>query len=274
MPASTRSLGVTDRYRQQVITLRGHAVTVAKQNWFRLMHADDLDGSHAAWVAATAPALTVFQRTAAQLSAAYLAAYGLSETGDHTAILAVPERAGVARDGKPLAEALVPSVFTVKRAIGDGKPVDQALREGLDRAARMVGEEAVSSARDALSEGIRADDRIIGWRRVTSGGCGACMAAATDDVMEDFEPLDTHPWCECSTEPVFADVPDTVSRPTGEELFDRMPEEQQDAALGPDTAKLVRSGGVAFRDLLQRDPMVAIPDGITQAPLSALTHDS
>lgn len=58
---------------------------------------------------------------------------------------------------------------------------------------------------------------------------------------------------------------DAHPRPTGQEHFDSLTREEQDAALGPDVAEAVRKGEVQLSDLVQRERH---PDGlgfITQA---------
>lgn len=271
MAARARSLRVTDAYRHRQALLREHGQRTARLGW-QQVELEDLDASHERFVAQTAPALVVLQRTGARLSAGYLAAFLTSEL-DRAVIPHAPaeaDYAGRARDGRPLHEALVPSLYTVKRAIGEGKAPAAALSEGLNRAVRVAGEEAVFAARGTLADAIHADERIIGWRRVTGGGCGACIAAATGAIQADDDVLEVHDHCQCTKEPVIADAPDRATRPSGPELFEAMSAERQDALLGTEKAELLRTGAIDFNDLIQRDPMAAIPDQITERPLEAL----
>ena len=57
---------------------------------------------------------------------------------------------------------------------------------------------------------IREDPRTLGWRRVTRGGCGACLAAADNTVQ--IGDLKVHPHCECTAEPVVTGVPPRLGR--------------------------------------------------------------
>jgi hypothetical protein len=270
VPASARSLRITDTYRQRLQVLRRRSMLTARDNWQRI-DAADLDGSGERWAASTAAILTSFQRAGGQFSLAYLTAYLRSELGRVVPAPPVPEiRAGTSRDGRLLSEALFPAILTTKQALGDGRELQAALELGLNRALRTASEETVASARDSLADTIRQDGRILGWRRVSGGGCGACDAAATGAIQADDEALEVHPFCSCSKEPVVADAPDTIQRPTGEEMFNAKTPQEQDAMLGPDKAALIRSGEVPFTDLIQRDPMAVVPDGITEAPLEAL----
>jgi hypothetical protein len=273
MPANQRSLHITDNYRRKLAHLRLQAAVVTRRNWAAISPAD-LDGTFPGYVAATAPALTELQRAGGRLSLAYLTAFLTSETGRRVPTPDVAVVAGQARDGRPLADALVPPLFTVKQQIGAGHEMAAALTMGLNRALRTASEEAIAPARASLSDGMRAEGRVIGWRRVTGGGCGACIAAATGAIHADDEALEVHPACQCSTEPVVADVPDRVQRPTGPQIFEGMSAQEQDQLLGSEKAELIRSGVAALQDLIQRDHMAVIDDGITEAPLSALQHQS
>jgi hypothetical protein len=276
MPAHARSLQITDTYRHHLQNLRQQAQAVARQQW-RNLDPDNLDRSHAAWVQQVVPTVTALQRAGNRLSYAYLTAYLSSELGRRATATPInlAQGVGTARTGKALAEALVPSLFTTKAAIGEGKDVQTALGYGLDRATRVVGEEAIAPARSTLTGVMQADGRIIGWRRVTGGGCGACIAAATGAIQADDEVLEVHDHCQCSKEPVVADVPDHVERPTGAQIFEGMAAKAQDELLGPEKAALIRSGDVPLHALIHRDPMAVIPDGISEAPLEhlqALVH--
>lgn len=269
MPASARSILVTDEYRKRLRVLRQHATAAARAAW--VLDPADLDRTHAAWLARTAPLLTELQRSGARLSVGYLAAFMQSETGRRIPPLVVAgDHAGRARDGRPLTEALAPSLYTVKAAIGDGRPPDQAIKLGLDRALSVVGEESIAPARATVADGIHQEPGIIGWRRVTGGGCGACLAAATGAIQADDETLEVHPSCSCSKEPVLGDVPDTVRRDSGHDIFRALSSSEQDALLGHEKATLVRDGHVPFDRLIQRERFAVLPDGLTERPLQDL----
>lgn len=78
MPASERSIAVTDRYRQQLLELRGLVAIDVAERW-QHVNLDDLEGSFAVWSANTVAILTAAQRRGVIVSAAYLAAFMASE---------------------------------------------------------------------------------------------------------------------------------------------------------------------------------------------------
>jgi hypothetical protein len=106
--------------------------------------------------------------------------------------------------------------------------------------------------RDTVHAGVELHPEVIGYRRVPSPlACGACLALATGEVLEPGTVFRAHPACRCGIEPVLKDA-DLVHRPTGRDLFDRMSAEEQDRHFGREKAALLRSGDVAFEDLISR----------------------
>lgn len=270
MPGSPRSLQITDAYRARLNALSDRLGALTEHYW-QTVTVQDLDRSHAHWLMITIGMLDPAQRAGVHLTAAYVAGFVGSELGQRaTEIPHVDDAqyAGVAQDGRPLLEALAPTVITVKKALKDGKPPADALAEGQARAVRLAASAVTAAPRAALHDQIQTHSMITGWRRVTSGGCGACLAAAAHPY--GHEPMRVHDHCHCTAEPIVRDVPDHAPRATGPEVFHRMTVEQQDAALGPAAAQLVRQGLVAWPDLIAVSPMVIGPDLITQAPVEAL----
>lgn len=273
MPATEQAVRATDTYRALTFALRDRADHVTRSQW-SLLDPADLDGTFATWLGLVAPALTELQRAGARLSAGYLTAFVAAELRARPtpggSSVASPY-VGVSQAGKPLPDALRAGVITTKQAIGDGREASVALALGLQRVARNASEDVMHTVRATLDDAITSDERVAGWRRVTSGGCGACLAAATGAIQHTAEVLRVHPHCHCSKEPVVAHVEEAIHRPTGGEIFRAMPAEQQDQLLGPEKAHLVRSGDVPLHALVEHEPMAALPDQITEAPLAALT---
>ena len=242
------------------------------QRWQQNVTLTSLDGSHGLWLAGTVAALEQAQRAGVNLTAAYIAAFIGSELGRRA--IEVPQIdadrfAGLSEDGQPVGVPLGKTLIGVKAALKDGKEPQAALMEQAHRAVRLTASAVMSAPRAALSDQIQTHPMIVGWRRVTSGGCGACLAAAARGYSR-HEHLRVHPHCHCTQEPVIRDAPDRVSRATGPEVFAAMGRAEQDRALGPETAQLVRDGRVAWGDLIATSPMVVGDDVITQAPVEAL----
>jgi hypothetical protein len=271
MARAERSLQITDAYQAHLVTLAHRARAAAAADWGRMVDLEDLDRTQPAWARTIAATLAALQGAGTRLTAAYLAAFLTSELGRPIAPAHLDENryVGASRAGKPLADALVSTVITVKQAIAAGHDRGQAGQEGLHQAVRLAGAETLAPPRAALADLMAGDDRIAGWRRVTSGGCGACIAAAAHPFSAQ-EPMKIHDGCKCTAEPVVRDVPDRFPRRNGHEIFNAMTAPEQDDLLGAEKAQLIRSGQVPLTALIATSPMASIPDAITEAPLEAL----
>lgn len=272
MPARERSLRITDAYRARRGQLIDQAGAATRRAWLELVEIADLDATTPAWIDRTTTQLTVVQAAVVRLTAAYLEAYMRSEVNRPVDPVRLDEAnyIGKTRSGAPMANTLAGVPIKTKVAIRDGIAPTEAFTRAGRHASQLVAAEAVHASRTALATGIRDDARIVGWQRVTSGGCGACLGAATR-TYGDTEPLQVHDGCRCSQEPIVAGVQQRVPRPGGPEIFDAMDHATQDATLGPEKADLVRRGDIALHQLVATTPMVAIADQITEAPLAALT---
>jgi hypothetical protein len=118
---------------------------------------------------------------------------------------------------------------------------------------------------------LTAIQAVIGYTRVAGGNaCGACLGAADGSVFATDEVFELHVNCDCVAEPVIADVPNRVQRPTGQEIFNELSTAEQNARLGEEAAKAVR-GGVPLTALVGHAHMDNEQDWITQKPLAALS---
>lgn len=272
MPANGRSLRLTDLWRRRLLELRDHGVRIARREW-DLVAVDDIERGHAHWVEVVAPALVTVQAAGVRLTAAYLTAFMRSELGAAVAPPEIDEEryVGVSRSGKALPDALLPPLVTVRAAVAGGVTPEQALELGARHATRLANAETMHAARHALTDTFAADDRISGWRRVTSGAsCGACLGASTRTYGKR-QPLRIHDNCDCTAEPIIADAPERIRRPDGNDIFSQLTPERQDELLGAQKAQLIRSGEIALSDLVHTSPMHVIADQLTEKPLAALT---
>lgn len=271
MPANRRSITVTNTYRQRTAALRDQTARSAAAAYRSTVNLDDLEATHAAWATATERSVRVSQQTAGRLSNGYLAAYLASETGAVGGAVAAPIATG-APSGKTVAEALAVALIAVRVALKGGDSFAQATSFAARRMQRDVGEMVMHSSRQTLTDAMAATPSVKGWRRVTSGGCGACLAATTDEVFAAAATIDVHPNCLCTAEPVITGIADRVRRPTGRDIFNGLTEQQQDELLGPDKARLIRSGDVPFDRLAGTSRMTAQPDALTERSLRDLQH--
>lgn len=265
MPASRRSLRLTSLYRDRNLAIRGRLESQARQSWPSI---DQLDGSD--WSDRMAARVAAAQTEAVRATAGYLTAYLSSELGTRTRGPVIDSRShtGLSRDGRALGEALRSPLIGVLGALKAGKPPEAALKVGLDRAVRMVGLDFDHAHRTALLQAIEADGRFDGWRRVTTGTCGACAAKAGS--LEYGVHFQIHPGCGCVSQPNVKGAPDRFKVPTGNEIFQSKTPEERDRMLGPEAAALVAAGVVTLDQLVEESDLETGENFITQRPITAL----
>lgn len=262
MAYNSRSLRITNLYRNRLLTSRDSLQALATQRWPTI---DQLDGTN--WPERMAASVEQAQIAAVRATAAYISLYLSSETGKRQRGPQIDARAlpGLSRDGRPLTESLRSPLIGVKAALKDGKTPEDALKIGLNRAARMVGVDYDAAHRTALSEAIKSDDRFDGSERSTRGTCGACAAFSGTPRME------IHAGCACVEQPRVAGALNRFPLPTGAAIFAAKTAAEQDEMLGPQAADAVRKGTVEITDLVEVSPLATADDFITQKPLIAVT---
>lgn len=277
MPASRESLNVTSRYRRTLIGNRDAAVRTTVEQWLAVDFGDTrdvFDRSFRAWLAGATATLTAAQRRAAVLTGIYVGDYLASETDGQ--IADPPEvdadaYAGRTADGRPVRQVLALAAVSASVALSQRRGRQAALQAGLNRAVRVMRTESMEAARGSLSDAMQADDRIVGWRRQTSARpCGACLGLAARGLRATDEALRIHPACSCTAVPVVDGVVERVTLVTGTALWERMTPAEQDAAIGPEKAQLVRQGDAQLGDLITEHHHPDWPDGVYETPLARL----
>ena len=267
MAANPRSHQVTELYRLRLRAVRQRLERQAAEGWPSIDTLDDTG-----WPERTGRAGAGAQTEAVRVTAGYVTAYVSSEVGRRVPAVMIDSRryAGVARDGRPLAQALQSPLIGVRAALKDGKPAGEALGYGWNRAARMVETDLMHAARSSLLDAIAADDRIEGWQRATRGTCGACMALSGTSGPR----FEVHPDCQCQPQPVVAGVPDRFPLPTAAQLFAAMTRTEQDAQFGEEKAAALRSGDITLTDLVATSALATADDFLTEKPLEAASQST
>jgi hypothetical protein len=275
MPSSRASVLITDAYQRALVALRERTGRLVLAGF--ALDFDALAPSFARWLPYAERTIEDAQRASALLAGDYLMAYRASETGERARPYALDARtyAGHTPDGRPLRRVLVSSRVAVALGLEHGLGRERAMDWGRARALRVVRQEVLEAARFAQRDLMRDDDRIRGWRRVTSSrACGACLAASTGAIRRTSEVPEAHAACRCVAEPVVRGVEERERRPSGRELFDALSPVEQDALFagtgGAAKAALVRSGRVPLEALLTREARPRARTTITETPLEAL----
>lgn len=275
MAAQRISLNITDAYRVRLLNTREQTARSLTRSW--QLDWADLDGSFRRWLPQGVAFVEAGQVEAVRLSGTYLSAFVAAELGEDMvpSALTLAPYVGQIRDGRTIAQMLAVALVVIKLGILERRPQSQVLSAGLARVIRDGRSEVMNAGRASLRDAMSTHERVIGWRRVTSGQpCGACLAAASGEILPTSELPETHSHCRCTAEPVMADVPDTERRRTGPELFDAMSNDQQDRLFagrgGAAKAELLRSGAIRFADLITTEHQARWGTGITETPLADL----
>ncbi|HET8587135.1 MAG TPA: hypothetical protein VFM74_04595 [Candidatus Limnocylindria bacterium] len=252
-----------------------------------------LADSFRAFVPQAAEIIALGQQQAQALAAAFMAQYVETETG--RAFRAAPvsnDITGTTRDGVNIRTALSGSVAAVWLSMASGLDVTQSLARGRRIVARTAGmtvsdaaereqtHQAEQAPQVSLSGTLRSvpvdsakppsGKLLKGWTWVVVGHtCAACLAQQDGSIQPWDRKGRRHPGCDCVRSPVVIGAPDTVTRPTGAELFDAMTPEQQAAVFasaGEEKAKAIRSGQATLADFAHTAPTAA-GQVITEAPL-------
>ena len=251
MPATLEAAALTDSYRRRLIVLRDTSAATVVRLLDSIDLDGDVDGQVSAWIDTATMLLSSAQVEAARAAVQYLAAY-VTASGSTPArgVVDPADYRGMRLFGRPLDVALSAAPATLLWRLGRSDGRGLAVASGLAQAMRVARSAVMAAGRGAQSDVMDADPSVSGWRRVTSSDpCGACMGAADGRVMRSDAGLEVHDSCRCTAEAVLSGVDnDRLRRPTGQELFDRLDRDGQNAMFegrgGADKAEVVRREGV------------------------------
>lgn len=243
MASNRRSEAYTAAYQQQLRRLAATLAAALGIVWQRLP--DPSPQATEEWLRAVVPLVLASQTQAVVLSDAYVASYVTAETGRRVGPVGIDPAPiiGVrARGGTPLERVYARPVGLLVAGMAAGKTLDEALRQERWRLDRDAQTDVSLAARSARRELGMAEDEIVGYRRVVSGGCALCASFADSfHRADDFMPI--HPGCNCGGEPVLRDegrnrpespvIDDIPSRAERAEQGERVARVVNDSELGP-----------------------------------------
>lgn len=272
MPRTRQALDLNDAYRLRLLDVRDRTIRALASVWPTDITTYDRDIRR--WLAAATQIVTAGQTHQVTLTDGFLARLLTLELDVPTDPAGLdPSRwAGRTRDGRPVARVLSLADVSVRSALSGGADPAIALDQGLARAVRVARTETMEAARSAMADQISTDERIAGWRRVTSRTpCPACLGLSVQGLRRTDHSLSIHASCSCTALPVIRDVPETVTPPAGRDVFDAMSPAEQDRLYGPERAELIRTGQVSLDDLAMTHTHPEWVDEVTAKPVSALT---
>lgn len=253
---------VREHKRNQLVEAK--AVTAALEaEWSRMT--PDFDPSFQT-IAGNLYAVTALAQERAARDAIDYVPEVLDERGTSTMPVARVEPkafTGVTGGGYSLMTEFKTSVIRMKQAVATGASVFVALKVGRSHMLR-VAQTAIADAGRGAERVSMATNKCGGYVRVvTLPSCPKCLILA-GRVYGSEEAFKRHPRCDCRHAPFSerGDVrDDEVLNPS--EVFDRLPNRQQDEIFGQADAEAIRNGADIYQVVNARRGMYTTADGFT-----------
>lgn len=249
MPATESAAAVTDIYRERLLAIRDTVTAAVAAQFDQTVVFDDLGNTLGEWAASAAALIRLGQTEAARLSVAYLPAF-MSASGLEPQMQTADPEAYVGADwrGRHIDDAVESAAGVVPWRLGQSAGRAAAALSGVAAAVRVTRSSVQHTARRAVADAMQEDRRVVGWHRVVSvNPCGACLSLAGRRSTPS-EPLRSHPSCRCTGEPVLDAVAERFVRPTGQQMYDRLTQEERVTLFastgGADKVALVDQLGV------------------------------
>lgn len=172
-----------------------------------------------AFVQAVVPVVRGGQVAAARLAAAHIAVLARVATGEAVPVSIPPGEVTDLRGTEP-AEVYTRPVIHARAAVSEGASLVEALAAGAARAGQLALTDVILAQRAGATAAMRADRRIVGYRRVLSGqSCALCATASTQRYrVGDLLPI--HDRCDCGVAPIIGteDPGRVINRPLVDSL--------------------------------------------------------
>jgi hypothetical protein len=208
-PAAPGSAAVADaviaQYSVAQAKLRSHLLAMLSQLWGSVTSYGDAEAQK--FVHTAVPLVAGAQRATATLTTAYLARLDAIQSGRPVRLPSLDPNQFVGdavRDADPDTVYARPFVV-VRRALADGKDLDQAVAAGGQRLNIIAATDVQLSKTHASQAVLSQMPDVDGYRRVLKGSasCGLCIVAATQRYhKEDLAAI--HPGCDCGVAPLKA----------------------------------------------------------------------
>lgn len=266
MPANPRSLALGRAYRDGA-DRTWRATNQAVLALLAGIDTADIGGSFRAVLPNIGAVIRLGQGRAQDLSVAYFRRLAELETG-RAAGREPADLVGKTVDGRPIGVALAATPAKVVMGLRRGWSTTKALTFARFAFTRTTQTTVMDTARAELRNQMKSPG-VVGWRWRSRGTCGACLALDDGSVRGSGEFMRAHPNCECLPEPGF-DVEERIQPETGRERFMGLPKAEQDALLGHEKAELIRTGAIAWSQLVKTEQHKEWRPSITEAPLEQL----
>lgn len=267
MASNRRSLAITDAYGRRLKQVERRVMAEVERQW--RLGPGDLEERYDEWMAAAVAAITAGQLFNVRLTIGYVTAYQSAELGRPAQPPQVnpDDFVGKTYGGGDVREWAEKPRIRAKTFIKEGVPVPDAAERARINAVMDAGLHTYAAARQSMAEAIQRSGAIGYRRRVHGETCGACLAAANNNILMATEHFASHPNCDCTAEPVY-DRAGRNLNPSGAQLYRTLTPSQRIEAVGPEAANAINQGVIDLFDLEGRSVLDFAPDFLTQLPLS------
>lgn len=230
---TTAARRLTEEHRQAQIRNSARAISLTRTTWDALDVAD-LDASLERWLRAQLPILRRFNGESARLAESYLNAFRQAEIGGRTAT--VP--AGFIDEVAAVASMRITGPVAAKRGIERGMAPTVAMTHARRQVEGATQRLVAEGGRATVDATVRADDRALGWARITGPDpCEFCALLASrgaiyasqevalgagmgDRVRGDrTDGMAYHDHCQCASEPSYGDWTPPPSTERWDEIY-------------------------------------------------------
>lgn len=153
------------------------------------------------------PVVSAAQLLTAKNTAAHLRTHGVKPPGVR------PRQVTNLRNGADPLDVYQRPFGVTWHALGEGRTLDQALREGRDRLATLVQADVLLAMKAVATLVGNENPAITGWVRVADAtACDLCTAA-DGETYSSADDMGIHPGCGCTLDPVFGDASSSAADP-------------------------------------------------------------
>jgi hypothetical protein len=211
VPRTEEALILATQYRSYQIAAADATAKRLAMIWAATVDPENVDGTIPEFAAAGASNIVAGQHVAVESTDVFISDYLWLETSEaHLPVGQDPaDWVGLADTDAPLPAVLAASAAYVRRALEQGRPVEEAMDYGLSRATRLARSEVLGAGRRSLADLAQRTGRFSGWRRQTSSKpCRFCAALADGRIHPWSKKVGTHPNCSCTAIPVVRSLPE------------------------------------------------------------------
>lgn len=254
MASLPRDAALAAAYLAAYNRLRGAAGVAVGRLWDRVASVEDAD----TFAELAAAASVAAQTRAAALVDGYLAAMLGLLAGEGTPVGLEDVTGAAVRAGAEPFDVYQRPTITVRAALAAGKQWEDAMAAGRARAVGTAEMDVALTQRAATLQVVESDDRVVGYRRVLTGGsCALCATASTQRYRNgDLMPIHNH--CDCGVAPIIGsrDPGNVINRPLLDDLKATGGDYAKDRRLTVDEDGTVRLPDVAVREHGELGPVL------------------